>query len=164
MQPQEFPSLELTFRPNVALVTVVRAFVTEFYERVVTDKDVAFRVALTTHELLENAVKYSADGETQIRIGGTLHLGESMIEVRISNNASPAHIVALTRLLDELAAAEDPLLVYQRVMRRNAKRVDGSGLGLARIHAEGEMSLDYLIEGEHVSVVARTRAQGESKS
>jgi anti-sigma regulatory factor (Ser/Thr protein kinase) len=61
-------SFELNFRPNVALVSVVRRFVTEFYQRFLSDADGTSRVALATHELLENAVRYSKDGETTIRI------------------------------------------------------------------------------------------------
>src|SRR5947209_8429255 len=59
---------ELNFRPNVALVSVVRRFVNEFYQRFLSDPDATSRLALATHELLENAVKYSKDGETTIRI------------------------------------------------------------------------------------------------
>jgi hypothetical protein len=40
-------------------------------------------------------------------------------------------------------------------MKRNAK-LSGSGLGLARIRAEGEMDLSYELVGSQIRVEART--------
>lgn len=64
---------ELDFKPNVQLVSVVRRCVTELYQRFLDDPDGTSRVALATHELLENAVEYSRDGETTIRIEVAQH-------------------------------------------------------------------------------------------
>ena len=59
-------------------------------------------------------------------------------------------------LFEEMKAAEDPMEHYCSVMRRNAKRQDGSGLGLARIRAEAEMTLDHEVDDELVTIIART--------
>ena len=40
-------------------VSTVRRFTAEFYERVLVDQEVSEKVALATHELLENAVKWT---------------------------------------------------------------------------------------------------------
>ena len=48
----------------------------------------------------------------------------------------------------------DPLVFYQKTMRANAHRRGGSGLGLARIRAEGEMDLRYQVDDGHVSIFA----------
>jgi hypothetical protein len=44
---------------------------------------------------------------------------------------------------------------YQQVMRKNAKRREGSGLGLARICAEAEMAIDCEVEEDRISIRAR---------
>src|SRR5437660_1066565 len=59
---------ELTLRPNLELVATVRLFVESFYHRTLSDEELSGRLAIATHELLENAVKYSVDGETSLRI------------------------------------------------------------------------------------------------
>jgi two-component sensor histidine kinase len=157
---QHRTAFELAFRPNVQLINVVRRFVTDFYDEVIGDPDVVSRLALATHELLENAVRYSTDGETRIRIGvepsedGDDQGG--ILTIRMENTAEDTHRDTLRTLFEEMNGAEDPMDHYCSVMRRNAKRQDGSGLGLARIRAEAEMSLDCEVEGELVTIIART--------
>src|SRR5580704_12744913 len=97
------PSFELTFRPSIDLITIVRRFVADFYLKVTQDEDAASRLAVATHELLENAAKYSIDGaaELEVRVdpdGGT-------VNVRMSNRAAPAQIQLLRARFDEIAAA-----------------------------------------------------------
>lgn len=147
-------SFELTFRPNVRLINVVRRFVSDFYDQVIGDADTVSRLALATHELLENAVRYSADGETRVRID--VDPGDGTLTIRMANRAEPAHRAALTELLAEMEGAPDAMDHYCTLMRRNAKRKDGSGLGLARIHAEAEMSLGCEMSGDRVTIIAKT--------
>src|SRR6185436_764691 len=59
---------ELSFEQKPELVSIVRRFVSDFYHRTLADPDATSRVALATHELLENAVKYSRDGHAKVRI------------------------------------------------------------------------------------------------
>ncbi len=137
----EVAYFELNFKPNVALVSVVRRFVTEFYQRFLGDPDGTSRVALATHELLENAVKYSKDGETTIRIGDRCEQTVPRI-VRIPCCATaPARstFVAIRELLDGIAKAPDAFKFYQQLIAVRAKQRQQSGLGLTRICAEGEI-------------------------
>ena len=157
---QHRTAFELAFRPNVQLINVVRRFVTDFYDEVIGDPDVVSRLALATHELLENAVRYSTDGETRIRIGIEPDEDGAFLTIRMQNSAESAHRTTLSRLFEEMNAATDAMDHYCSVMRRNAKRQDGSGLGLARIRAEAEMALDHEVEGELVTIIARTRVPG----
>jgi hypothetical protein len=146
------PRIELTFAPDVAQITLVRSLVASVYLAI--DADVADRLALAAHELLENALKYAAGGLAHLRIEGGPEEGPQYIEVRVTNRATSEHVRAACRLVDELAAAPDAHVVYQRVMRRRAGKLDGSGLGLARISAEGEMALDCQVDGDSLSVSA----------
>jgi hypothetical protein len=151
-------SCELRFRPNVHLVSVVRRFVTAFYEKVVDDVEVLDRVALATHELLENAVKYAMGPETTVRIEVDLVQEPPAVCVRTWNRTSPEHRDVLALRFKRLLAAQDVAALYQELMVEASTRTTGSGLGIARIRAEADMNLACEIEGDQVCIIARTEA------
>jgi hypothetical protein len=135
---------EMTFQPDADSVSAVRRFVEEF---------VNGELAMAAHELLENVVKYSLDGQARVRLERS---ADGRCLLRLSNRASNEHRAILTRLLAEQAAATDPFTHYQALMRQNLHQ-EGSGLGLARIAAEADMSLAFEDEGDdRVAIVARS--------
>jgi len=148
----EIPYIELNFRPNVALVSVVRRFVSEFYTRIVGDDDAVSRIALATHELLENAVRYASDGETRLRIEVEGTGAERQIRIRLRNHAAAHHIAMVRELIDGLHTAPDQSSFYNNLLAKAAKRTDGSGLGLARVAVESEMTLAYSIDNDLVTI------------
>jgi len=156
--------VELKFCPNVELIHVVRRFVSNFYERLLADADATSRLALATHELLENAVKFASDGESTIRIGVTKERGLSHVTIRTWNRSSAENIATIEKMVDEMSAAQDLFAYYQTVMRKNAKKREGSRLGLARICAEAEMAIDCQIFQDEVCIMARTQVRTESPS
>jgi hypothetical protein len=149
---------ELEFSPNVMLVATVRRFVGDFYIQILGDAEATSRLSVATHELLENAVRYSLDGYSRMRIGVT-HESENVrcITINTSNRARDPHLTSIRAALDEMAEAASPDAHYQVLMRRSAKRKDGSGLGLGRVRAESEMEISYRIEGDIVHLRAQTR-------
>ena len=152
--------VEVSFRPNVELISVVRRFVSDFYARMFTDADKTSRVALATHELLENAVRYSTDGETRIRVEVLNQDSKSQVAaIRTWNLAAPDHVEAVRSVFEEMGCNADAFHHYQTLMRRTAKVVGGSGLGLARVRAEAEMELTYEVQGAILSIAAKTRAE-----
>jgi hypothetical protein len=147
--------IELHFSQNVELIRIARRFVAEVCGRLLNDPDATSRVALATHELLENAVKYSLDCATTIRIEILQIDSVCKVSVRTRNRAAPDHVANLRQLVDGIAAAADPFVFYNALMRKNAARTEGSGLGLARICAEGEMTMRYELSGNDVTVIAQ---------
>jgi hypothetical protein len=151
------PYFELNFRPNFALVTVVRRFVTEFNKRFLSDTD-SSRVALATHELLENAVKFSRDGATTIRMEIVPTQSRARrLRIVLKNRAAPEHITAVQRILSGVTEARSAPVYYQRLLVERSRVKDGSGgLGLARICAEGEMDVRCIVDGDALTIEAST--------
>ena len=137
--------LDISIWRDMNMVSVVRRFVEEVYEQEL-DLDTVSRIAMSAHELLENAVKYSPSGQARIRVSVERAAECQRVCIEVTNQASPEHLAALQTALSDMASAADPLTHYQTLLRRSAKRRDGSGLGLARIEVEGEMSLRLRIE------------------
>ncbi|HWM88283.1 MAG TPA: hypothetical protein VNO33_20655 [Kofleriaceae bacterium] len=153
--------VELQFCPSPELIPIVRRFVSTFYERLLSQPDAASRLALATHELLENTVKFSLDSVSSIHLGVARGAEGIEISVRTRNRCSDLDRASATAIIDEIKAAPDAFAYYQQVMRKNARRRDGSGLGLARVCAEAEMTLDCEVDRDELILVARARLPGE---
>ncbi|MDB4954722.1 MAG: hypothetical protein JWO36_2291 [Myxococcales bacterium] len=130
----------------------VRRFVATVHHRFVPDDDDLSRVAMATHELLENAVKFSVDGIATLRIE---LLANNRISITTRNRAHPENVEDLKQLAREIHEAVHPMLHYLDLMRRSPNRSMG-GLGLGRVAAEGEMQIDLQLDGEFVQVRAET--------
>ncbi len=151
---------ELSFQRRPELVSIVRRFVSDFYDRTLADPDASSRVALATHELLENAVKYARDGMATVRIEVNVTGTSAHIRIRTRNRAADADAAYIRRTISEMRCSPDPNLYYLDVIRRNARRTDGSGLGLARIAAEAEMEVSVKCGARGiVTVIAETDVQ-----
>lgn len=157
------PCFTLAFRPNTALVSTVRRFVADFYQSCLTP-ELTSQVALATHELLENAVIHSCSGETEVRIEITPHGHGQSVCIQTRNQANPQDLELLREAFAELQAATDPDAYFLSMMRRSAKRTDGSGLGLARIRAETDMVMALDITDDSVCISARTGTPGQGNA
>ena len=78
--------------------------------------------------------------------------GETYIEVTAArwNQAVDAYLDHP----DEMNLVADADEYYQLMLNKTAYRTDGSGLGLARIRAEAEMSITYEVMNEHLHIKA----------
>lgn len=148
--------VELSFKPGMELVPAVRRFVASVYERLLASAEEASRIGIATHELLENAVRCAADGAVALRIEVDVSERAEVI-IRTTNRARPGDLSALLAIVGAAHAAPDPLAHYTKLMRANAMRADGSGLGLARIRAECDLEIEAQADGELVTVHARGR-------
>jgi hypothetical protein len=149
------PFVDLSFAPSLQLVSVVREFVGDFYEHLLGDDDALSRVTLATHEILENAVKYSLDGLTRIRIEHRAMPSGREVVLQTWNRPRPGDLEVLRTRMAELEQARDPIVYYQELMTRASTRTDGSGLGLGRVLAEAEMSVHYALQDGLVCVTAQ---------
>lgn len=145
-------SFGLQIQPQSRMVSIVRRFVEESFEKIVGDPETVFRVSLAVHELLENAAKYSVGGRT----GLTVHFESngSGASIKLTNQTTSKHIERLRACISEIQAADEPFVLYQNMMRRTFGIQEESGLGLARICAEGELDLSLEIDGTMVTIVA----------
>ena len=117
---------------------------------VLEDEDAIFRVAMTAHELLENAAKYASDGKARLELSVTPRDEGAIVRVVVTNNSTREHIAELGACYAEMNAAKDAMAHYFSLMRMNAKAGALSRLGLARVRAEGEMDIEVDVEGERV--------------
>ncbi|MBX3223880.1 MAG: hypothetical protein KF795_25430 [Labilithrix sp.] len=149
---------ELRFAPNVALVSTVRRFVSDFYVELLKDADASHRLGMATHEMLENAVHYSSDQRSELVVSLHRVNEQFLVTIRTTNRASDERLSKVRSALDEVVTAPDPTDLYNRLVRRAAKRTDGgSGLGLGRIRAEADLALSYSIEGDTLVLTAEGR-------
>lgn len=157
-------NLELHFQPTVELISTTRRFVCAFFEPFIEDRDVVSRIGLATHELLENVLKYAADGRTVTRVN--LHEGGDTrtLSIETTSSITAERRAGLEEIFTDMANASDALSYYQLSMGRARHRRYGSGLGLARVWAEAEMKLSIDFVGDSVTIraVAHLGQEGET--
>ena len=153
---------DLCIDPNPRFVSVVRRFVEAALDRLVSDPEAVFRIAMSAHELMENAAKYSIGNKTLLRVSFKRRGDGATVSLYLSNETTPEHIDRLRVRVQAIASAADPFNHYHELMRQNARALDESGLGLARIRAEGEMSLGLEVRGNTVALLADTQLGKES--
>jgi hypothetical protein len=150
-------SLDVSFgeAPPQGMVTPLCQSLSELCRPLLSDDDAAARLRLTAHELLENIVKYSAQGGCEFRF--QLFRGEAgtlRALVQTSNVPAAANRPDAEQRLAALTAAQDPMQHYDSIIAESARQPAGSGLGLARIHAETEFRLSHHFEADALVIVA----------
>lgn len=145
-------SLELPVALRV--VSATRRYVVEGLSSIGADEGDSSRIAIALHELFENAVKYGQSGTVELSLRVERDsAGVGLVAIRTTNRASASDCDEVIRILGEIAGAADGMALYDTFIRRSVGR-QGSGLGLARIRAESDMTLGYELSGDRVTVVA----------
>lgn len=145
--------LNLTFRPTVRLVSVVRRFVSDLYGEVLVDADATDFIAMATHELLENSVKYSTDGSSVLTITVSDDPNGRRVVVETANPSNSLNTARVVGLIEQMSRA-DPMKEYVALMAETAPRKEGSGLGLARLRAEAGLRMSCRVDGDSLVIVA----------
>ncbi len=146
-------SLELEVGPaaDMSLATRIREFLANTYGPLIRDTRIEFIITLAAHELVENIIKYGAQGPKRL----TVQLDNRHREIRIitANEATPAQIIRLRNKMDRICRTTTPEALYDEFIAESAES-DESGLGLIRIRAEGDMDLSYDVAGSTVKIQA----------
>ena len=121
--------------------------------------DAAWRFYMAAQELAENITKYSTGSNVTLQVELEEVNGEHIMRVFAKNETSPERMAEASRRLAEIKAATNPTALYDRIARECAPRDDVSGLGLARIRAEGGLELDYEINGNELTISVHAPVQ-----
>jgi hypothetical protein len=140
---------------NDRLIPAISRLVTGFCRVGLGDLDTS-RFYMAAHELAENVTKYSTTSRGSLEVELSERDGAHTLCLKTRNQATPAQLAEVTRRLDELKRAPDPMALYDRIIEQSAPIEGVSGLGLARIRAEGGFEFEYAIEGDELTLVAST--------
>jgi hypothetical protein len=147
--------LDLTFGSE-DVVTPTRRFVLDTLDEALADHETASLMAVASHELVENAVRYATTLQAQVRLKVERPREGVFVSLTVSNLASAEHIERLRRLFVEFDAQLDPLEYYFGAVRDSAQAPDTAsvGLGLPRLRAEGDVALKLAVHGDRVELSA----------
>lgn len=144
-----------SFRASPRLASSISRLVADFCKARLGDMEVTSRFHMATHELAENITKYSTNSRVSLEVELSEGQGSHTLSVKTRNQTSPDRLAEVARRLEELKCTKDPMALYDRIIEQSAP-IDGvSGLGLARVRAEGGFEFDYAIEGNELTLVAR---------
>jgi hypothetical protein len=146
------PFIELRFGPKWKYISTVRTFIQNFLAITLENQIKADKISMAVSELVENAVKYSNQEDTFIRL--EQKLDGTAIEVAVYNHTEESQANKLKEFMVELE--KFPALEgYMEMMRRSANAPEGkSQLGLARIRYEAEAQLNIAYENNVMKVRA----------
>ena len=125
--------LKQRWRNNGLSADFLGDYVTTFFpkseedpETVARQTEIRAAVTYIANELLENAMKFSAEGQRPIAL--RLLLGEERILVDLTNSVEAERAAGYRRFVEELTA-KDPMEFYVEQLEAKAGDGDGSGLG-----------------------------------
>jgi hypothetical protein len=152
----------MTPSPPHSFVQNAIGWLTEFSQLTVRDQDMAARVRIAVAELTENVVKYGREQGARVDVALEQRLGGLYLIVETTNSAPERHIERAVELLTGIRDSEDPVAFYDQLILAVAptRDVGVSGLGLARIRAEGELDIDFRLEGDRLTIFAETPITG----
>lgn len=148
--------LRLAFCPSTSLVSAISRLVSDFCRQGLSDLDISSRFHMAAHELAENMTKYASGSAVSLEVELSELAGEHLLTLRTRNHASPERLREVSQRLSEIRSAVDPAQLYDRLIEETAPLEGVSGLGLARIRAEG-LDFDYAIHGDELTLIVQER-------
>jgi hypothetical protein len=143
--------MEVEFPPDWRVLRDLRTFVNKLVISVIESDDLAARVSMVVTELAENAVKYSQESATVVRL--RVEPTEHGIRCETENVASAEHITSLEKTMT-LVNTGDAVDAYANALIAISENDTSSRIGLARIRHEGQMALRCAISGSTVRIIA----------
>jgi len=146
-------TFDLTFHPVPELIAATRRYVESVHRALCRDDvELGSQIAVSVHEMLENASLHSIDGQVTLRIELELTATKPVVKIVTRNRVRPDDAERVRSTIREITAG-DPMRYYIEAMRR-PRRGTGGGLGLGRIAVESEMKLAMSCEGGVLEVQA----------
>lgn len=144
----------MAFRPAHGLVQRAIAWLTEFSQLTVEDLDLSARIQIAVVELTENVFKYCREATAEVEAALEQRSDGVYLRVQTTNRAQSEDIERVAKLVRESRASEDARAYYDALILSISPVCEPgvSGLGLARIRAEGELELDYRVEGDALTI------------
>ena len=139
------------FGPRWTYISCVRRFLSSFFLIGLSDKERAEQISMAASELLENAIKYSSEESSHLKVEVVRRDGA--IDLVVENPAEPDQINVLRREFAIISAA-DPESIYLKRMEEAAKSGGQSRLGLIRIRYETGARLQLVVGERNVAVHA----------
>jgi hypothetical protein len=154
--------VELSFSPSAELVSQVRRFIAGFFEVCLDDAVRSDLLAMSVHELLENASKYSTDGISNIRVDLQRVGAATQVGVSTWNHADADDIATLAELFELMHASPTPMDFYLKLMEQSTRSAR-SQLGIGRVHAEAGMTMAFeAVDGGLVKIRAEATISEEA--
>src|SRR5690606_4190341 len=144
---------------SVFMQRVIR-WLTDFCQLTLADLELVARLRLAVSELVENVVKYGMQPNVRVEVELIERDGRPVLRLGTRNRTSADSLQRAIELLSELKSAPDPVAYYDQLVLESAPRAGVSGLGLARIRAEGELDLDFKVEGDELSIWVEAPVDG----
>lgn len=152
LDPRVSLFISLRFFPSERLVSAISRLVCDFCDVALADLDAGARFQMAAHELAENITKYATTDQVALEVELLESGDRHVLRIRTRNHASPQKLQEVGKRLEQLRNADDPLALYDRLILETAPVQGTSGLGLARIRAEGDLEFDYSINGDELTV------------
>lgn len=160
-KPKARASVHLSFEPCEQFVSGIARLAREFCRMTLADADAVSRVHMAVHELTENLVKYGSNQDVGVEVELERHDGATLVRIRSRNRATPERLEKAVLLLTRLREAPDAMAYYDQLIRDSAPLEGISGLGLARIRAEGELEVDFRVEGDELWILLQATVRDE---
>lgn len=160
-KPKARASVHLSFEPCEQFVSGIARLAREFCRMTLADADAISRVHMAVHELTENLVKYGSAADVAVEVDLERYERVTVVRIRSRNRATPERLERAVQLLTRLREAPDAMAYYDQLIRDSAPVEGISGLGLARIRAEGELEVDFRVDGEELWVLLQTTVPDE---
>lgn len=145
--------LSFSLPPLQRWISPTRCYIEDILRSILIDGDEADRLAIAVHELLENAVKYCIGDQLRFEFEVNRDGDAATANMRTTNSARTYHAADLSRKMDAIIAAADPVAHFDEAIRDSLVQ-GGTSLGLARIRAELGVQLSYQIQKDVVVVFA----------
>ncbi|WP_242394918.1 ATP-binding protein [Anaeromyxobacter oryzisoli] len=130
--------LTMRMKPPWVFIDELRRFVESFCACACPECDREAQLALTVHELMQNAVPHSHDEEVELTL--EVEPAVDRVAVSISNACTDDEFNALAARVQRMNREPDALQHYLRAMEEAPAHTRG-GLGLARIRYEAQLDL-----------------------